>query len=78
MILAVVVAMIYATVLGLVVMASEENGLVLSLGLTNEYGLQQIAFWCFLILLLMCSQGYFWARMTFRWRRDDRNAAVGR
>jgi hypothetical protein len=54
----------------------------LSLGLMNEFpgknGLQQIAFWCFLILLLMCSQGYFWARVTFRWRRDDRQAVLGR
>jgi hypothetical protein len=77
MVLSVIVAMFYAMVLGMSVMAQDDNPFVLCLGLTNEYALSQIKAWCFLMLALMCTLAYFWARTTFLWHRDNRQAAAG-
>jgi hypothetical protein len=77
MVVSVVIAMFYAMVLGISVMAQENNGFVLSLGLTSEYHLKQITAWCFLMLMLMCTLAYFWARTTFRWRRSSQKAVAG-
>jgi hypothetical protein len=74
MVLTVVVAMVYAMGLGISAMAKlmaiDQNYVILALGLTNEYDLTRIIAWCFLMLLLMCALAYFWARITFKWRRD--------
>jgi hypothetical protein len=76
MVLSVVIAMFYAMVLGISVMAKNDNSFVLSLGLTSEYQLKQVTAWCFLMLVLMCTLAYFWARTTFRWRRTNCPPAV--
>ena len=74
MVLAVVIAMIYAAGLGFTVMTDNHSELILSLG----YSRQQMIAWCLLILLLMCSLAYAWARVTFRWQRNYRRTALGR
>jgi hypothetical protein len=78
MVITVVVAMVYASVLGFSVTAAEDNQLISSLGLTNAYRLKQITAWCFLILLLMCSLAYFWARVTFHWQKEGRPTPAAR
>jgi hypothetical protein len=78
MILSVALAMVYATALGLSVMAGQDNALIVGLGLTGTYPPKQITAWCFLILLLLCSLAYLWGRVTFKWEKAHRLLAAGR
>jgi hypothetical protein len=70
MVLAVGNAMLYATALGVSVMADNNNQVVLWLGLASQFSINQVRGWCFLMLLLMCSLAYFAFGVTFPWQKS--------
>jgi hypothetical protein len=74
MVLTVIVAMVYAAGLGFAATTSADNEWLLIMG----YSRQQMIAWCLLILLLMCTLAYVWARITFKWQKDYRNTVIGR
>jgi len=77
MMLTVVIAVMYATGLGMTALAGDDNGTLMLLGLDDEHRDGYAAPWCFAMLILMCGLAYFFYRVSVRWHKTYLLAGPG-
>ena len=73
-----ILSVLYATSMGVALMASEDNAIIAGLGLTPLHTAGYVSMWCCMMTMLMSLLTYFLVRASLRWQRAYELATAGR
>ena len=78
MIVSALVSVLYATFMGVALMAGADNAIIAALGLSTQQTAGYVTPWCCMMTMLMSLLTYFLVRTTLRWQRVYELATAGR
>ena len=78
MVVSAILSVLYATSMGVALMAADDNAIIAALGLTAQHAAGYVSLWCCMMTLLMSLLTYFLVRTSMRWQRIYELATAGR
>ena len=78
MVISAMISVLYATSMGVALMAADDNAIIGALGLSVQHAAGYVSLWCCMMTMLMSLLTYFLVRTTLRWQRAFELATAGR